>query len=182
MTIWIVLSIPPEALLQEPLLVTLVIAAIGAIGIMTRNPPVVTTVFGTLLLLTVWGKIADDIYRLSGPDTALMLSQFMTLIFFMEATLATLRFESRYRPIQGRSDELVVRVREQMIDWEKNQLFNLGKLTLAAFGLSLGLLVVGGLVSVSFNHIAFSGALVLVVVVVLFVLLTYRREPETRRK
>jgi hypothetical protein len=69
-----------------------------------------------------------------------------------------------------------------MSKWERVQLFNLGKLTLASFGLSLGLLTLGGLASVSINQIAFSGVLVLVAVVAIFVLLTYRREPEVQRR
>jgi len=48
--------------------------------------------------------------------------------------------------------------------------------------LSLGLLILGSLVSISFNQIAFSGVLVLAAVVAIFILLTYRREPELRRR
>ena len=59
---------------------------------------------------------------------------------------------------------------------------SLGRLTLAAFGLSLGLLVIGGIVSVSVNQLAFSGILVIVAVIALVVLLTYRREPEDREE
>jgi hypothetical protein len=66
--------------------------------------------------------------------------------------------------------------------WERVQLLSLGKLTLASFGLSLGLLILGSLVSVSVNQIAFSGILVLAAVVAIFILLTFRREPEEPRR
>src|SRR5207247_5016068 len=72
--------------------------------------------------------------------------------------------------------------RMRAMRWERVQLFNLGKLTAASFVLSLGLLILGSLVSISFNQIAFSGVLVLAAVVAIFVLLTYRREPELRRR
>jgi len=68
------------------------------------------------------------------------------------------------------------------MEWARVQLFSLAKLTAAAFGLSLGLLILGSIVNVSVNQIAFSGVLVLAAVVVIFILLTYRREPEQRRR
>jgi hypothetical protein len=179
---WIILSIPSAALFQEQFLFTLVLAFLGLAGMMTINVSLVSLSYGSLLLLTVWGKIASDIYGLPGPDTALLLLQFMSLVFFMEASLTTLKFDDCYRPLKEKSDEFAGQVREQLINWVGTQLLSLGQLTLAAYGLSLGLLVFGSLVSVSFNQIAFSGALVLVVVATLLVLLTYRREPETRRK
>jgi len=68
------------------------------------------------------------------------------------------------------------------MEWARVQLFSLTKLTIAAFGLSLGLLILGSIVSVSVNQIAFSGVLALAAVVAIFILLTYRREPELRRR
>jgi hypothetical protein len=69
-----------------------------------------------------------------------------------------------------------------VINWERVQLLSLGKLTLASFGLSLLLLILGSLLSVSTNQIAFSGILVLAAFVSIFILLTYRREPEQPRR
>lgn len=136
----------------------------------------------SLLLLIIWGKIAGDIYALPGPDSALLLFQFMLVIFLMEASTTILTFDSTVKPLEGKNDDLSARARMQVVKWEQVQLFSLGKLTVASFGLSLGLLILGSLVSVSFNQIAFSGVLVLAAVVAIFILLTFRREPEERKR
>jgi hypothetical protein len=135
-----------------------------------------------LLLLIVWGKVAGDIYGLPGPDSALLLLQFMLVIFLMEASTTVLTFDSNIKQLEGKTDNLSSLARMQVMKWERVQLFNLGRLTLASFGLSLGLLILGSLVSVSVNQIAFSGILVLAAVVAVFVILTYRREPEEGRR
>ena len=132
--------------------------------------------------MIVWGKVAGDIYGLPGPDSALLLLQFMTVIFLMEASNALLTVDSTIKELEDRNDDLSALARTQVMKWETVQLFNLGKLTLASFGLSLGLLVLGSIVSVSVNQIAFSGILVLAAVAAIFVLLTYRREPEQPRR
>jgi hypothetical protein len=132
--------------------------------------------------LIVWGKVAGDIYRLPGPDSALLLLQFLLVIFLMEASITVLTLDSTIRQLRGKNDDLSSLARMQAMKWERVQLFSLGRLTLASFGLSLGLLILGSLVSVSVNQIAFSGILVLAAVVAIFVLLTYRREPEQPRR
>ncbi len=132
--------------------------------------------------MIVWGKVAGDIYGLPGPDSALLLFQFMLVIFLMEASTTVLTFDSTNKQLEGKNDDLSSLARMQVVKWERVQLFSLGRLTLASFGLSLGLLILGSLVSVSVNQIAFSGILVLAAVVAIFVLLTYRREPEVRRR
>jgi hypothetical protein len=137
---------------------------------------------GSLLLLIVWGKVAGDIYGLPGPDSALFLFQFMIVIFLVEASTSVLIFDSAIKRLEGKNDDLSAQARVQVMKWEKVQLSSLGRLTLASFGLSLGLLILGSLVSVSVNQIAFSGVLVLAAVVAIFVLLTYRREPEQARR
>jgi hypothetical protein len=137
---------------------------------------------GSLLLLIVWGKVAGDIYRLPGPDSALLLLQFLLVIFLMEASITVLTLDSTIRQLRGKNDDLSSLARMQVMKWERVQLFSLGRLTLASFGMSLGLLILGSLVSVSVNQIAFSGILVLAAVVAIFVLLTYRREPEQQRR
>jgi len=141
----------------------------------------ILTASGSLLLLIVWGKIAGDIYGLPGPDSALLLLQFMLVIFLMEASTTALIFDSTIKQLEGKNDELSALARMRVMKWERVQLWSLGKLALGAFGLSLGLLILGSLVSVSFNQIAFSGVLVLAAVIAIFILLTYRREPEERR-
>lgn len=131
-----------------------------------------------MLLLIIWGKIADDIYGLTEPDSALLLLQFMIVIFFLEASTTALTFDSTIKRLEGKDDETSASARLRVMEWARIQLFNLVKLTTAAFVLSLGLLVFGSIVSVSVNQIAFSGILVLASVVAIFILLTYGREPE----
>jgi hypothetical protein len=146
------------------------------------NRTAISTASGSMMLLIVWGKIAGDIYGLPGPDSALLLLQFMAVIFLMEASNAILTVDSNIKELEGRNDELSGLARIQEMKWETVQLISLGKLTLASFGLSLGLLVLGSFVGVSINQIAFSGILVIAAVVAIFVLLTYRREPEQPRR
>jgi len=146
------------------------------------NRTAILAASGSLLLLIVWGKIAGDIYGLPGPDSALLLLQFMLVIFFMEASATALIFNSTIKQLEGKNDDLSALARMRVMKWERVQLLSLGKLTLGAFGLSLGLLILGSLVSVSVNQIAFSGVLVLAAVIAIFILLTYRREPQERRR
>ena len=134
------------------------------------------------MLLIVWGKVADDIYALPGPDTALLLLQFMLVIFLMETSITVLTVDSVLSELKGKNDDLSSLARTQVMKWERVQLFSLGRLTLASFGLSLGLLVLGSIVGLSANQIAFSGILVIASIVAIFVLLTYRREPEQQRR
>jgi hypothetical protein len=146
------------------------------------NRTAISIASGSMMLLIVWGKIAGDIYGIPGPDSALLLLQFMAVIFLMEASNAILTVDSNIKELEGRNDELSGLARMQAMKWETVQLISLGKLTLASFGLSLGLLVLGSFVGVSINQIAFSGILVIAAVVAIFVLLTYRREPEQPRR
>jgi hypothetical protein len=145
------------------------------------NRTAILAASGSLLLLIVWGKVASDIYGLPGPDSALLLLQFMLVIFLMEASATALIFDSTIKQLEGKNDDLSTLARMRVMKWEQVQLLSLGKLALGAFGLSLGLLILGSLVSVSVNQIAFSGVLVLAAVIAIFILLTYRREPEERR-
>ena len=154
----------------------------GLVGMLLGNRTAIFVASGSLLLLIVWGKVAGDIYGLPGPDSALLLFQFMLVIFLMEASTTVLTYDSTIKQLDGKDDDLSSLARLQVMQWERVQLLNLGRLTLASFGLSLGLLILGSLVSVSVNQIAFSGILVLAAVVAIFMLLTYRREPEERRR
>ncbi len=147
-----------------------------------RNKTAILAASGSLLLLIVWGKVAGDLYGLPGPDSAVLLLQFMLVIFIMEASITTLTLDSAIKPLEGKNDDLSESARMRAMRWERVQLLNLGKLTAASFVLSLGLLILGSLVSISFNQIAFSGVLVLAAVVAIFVLLTYKREPEEPRR
>jgi len=179
---WIVLSLPPSALGQQSILVTAAVAIVGVVGMSLGNRAAIYAASGSLLLLIVWGKVAGDLYGFPGPDSAVLLLQFMLVIFLMEASITVLTLDSAIKPLEGKNDALSESARMRAMRWERVQLFNLGKLTAASFVLSLGLLILGSLVSISFNQIAFSGVLVLAAVVAIFVLLTYRREPEERRR
>jgi len=179
---WIVLSLPPSALGQQSILVTAAVAIVGVVGMSLGNRAAIYAASGSLLLLIVWGKVAGDLYGFPGPDSAVLLLQFMLVIFLMEASITVLTLDSAIKPLEGKNDDLSESARMRAMRWERVQFFNLGKLTAASFVLSLGLLILGSLVSVSFNEIAFSGVLVLAAVVAIFVLLTYRREPEERKR
>jgi hypothetical protein len=159
-----------------------VVAIVGLAGMLSGYRTAVLLSSSSLLLVIVWGKIASDIYGLPGPDSALFLFNFMLVIFLMEASTTTLTFDSAIKELEGKNDDLSALARRRVTKWAQVQLFGLGKLTIAAFGLSLGLLVLGSLVSVPINQIAFSGVLVLAAVVAIFILLTYRREPERRTR
>ncbi len=135
----------------------------------------------SMLLLIIWGKVASDIYGLPGPDSALLLFQFMLVIFLMEASTTALTFDSTIKRLEGKDDDLSAMARMRVTKWERVQLLSLGRLTTASFGLSLVLLVLGSLLSVSVNQIAFSGILVLAAVSAVFILLTYRREPKEHK-
>jgi hypothetical protein len=175
---WIVLSLPSAALFQLQLFIIPVLAIAGLAGMLTGNPTVASSASSSLLALIIWGKIAGDLYGLAGLDSALLLLQFMLVILLMEASKTVLTLDNTYRRLQGGNDDLSVRARVRATEWARAQLLSLGKLITAAFGLSLGLLVVGDLVSVSVNQLAFSAILVLAAVMALLILLTYRREPE----
>jgi hypothetical protein len=145
------------------------------------NRTAIQVASGSLLLAIVWGKIAGDLYGLPAPDSALLLFQFMLVIFLMEASTTAMISNSTIKQLEGMNDDLSSVARMRVMKWERVQLLNLGKLTIAASGLSLGLLILGSLLSVPVNQIGFSGILVLAAVVAIFILLTYRREPEQRR-
>lgn len=133
-------------------------------------------------LLIVWAKIASDVYALPGPDSALLLLQFMLVISLMEASTTALTFDDCMKQLEHKNDDVSELQRKRVMEWVRVQLLSLGKLTIAASGLSLALIVLGSLVSVSVNLLAFSGILALASVVAIFILLTYRREPEEARR
>jgi hypothetical protein len=158
------------------------VAIIGMVGMMIGSRRAILIASGTLMLLIVWGKVAADIYSLPGPDSALFLLQFMLVIFLMEASTVVLTFDSTSKQLNDKNDELSSIARTRAMEWRRTQLLSLGKLTVASFGLSLGLLILGSLVSISVNQIAFSGVLALAAIVAIFVLLTYGREPQERSR
>ncbi len=153
----------------------------GLWGMIARNRTATYLVSGSLLGLIVWGKIASDIYRLVSIDSALLLLEFMSVIFLLEASTTAITFDLTSEKLLNKSDDISLAYRRNLVVWARNQLVNLARTITGAFGLSLGLVVMGDLFGVSVNQLAFSGGLVLVAVVALVPLRTYGREPKERK-
>lgn len=141
---------------------------------------------GLLLFALVAGKVGEDILnsenllKIPAPDTAIFLIQFVAVIFFAEACRVVLSFDKEAHLIAGKTDDMSHAVRERLEDWLNRQLSRQAQLVAGAVGLSLVLLVVGGLAGVSVNQLAFSAVLVILVVGILIFLVTQRREPDTQ--
>ena len=177
---WIVLAIPSQVLLGLGILLVLAIMSVGLYGMLTKKQMSVTLASVALLLVLLAGKVGSDLARAPAPDTAVLLVQFVSVIFFMEASRVVLSFDRESSELDGRTDEGARAVIERSEKWVRGQLVGQARLSIGALGLSLVLLVLGGFTSVSINHLAFSAILVLVVVGALLFLITQRREPETR--
>jgi len=142
---------------------------------------VLTTIASVgLLALLVAGKVGTDLVKASAPDTAVLLLEFVAVIFFMEASRVVLSYDSEKSELAGRMDDMSNAARERLGMWATGQLSRQARLVAGALGLSLILLVLGGFTSVSINQLSFSAILVLLVVGALVFLITQRREPETR--
>ena len=131
-------------------------------------------------MLLVTGKVGTDLARAQSPDTAVLLLEFVTVIFFMEASRVVISYDKEAGELAGRTDELSQAAKGRLVIWVRGQLSRQARLIAGALGLSLVLLVLGGLTSVSINQLSFSAVLVLLVVGALLFLITQRREPETR--
>ncbi len=177
---WIVLAIPSQVLLGLGILLVLVIMSVGLYGMLTKKQMSVTLASVALLLVLLAGKVGSDLARAPAPDTAVLLVQFVSVIFFMEASRVVLSFDRESSELGGRTDEGARAVIERSEKWVRGQLVGQARLSIGALGLSLVLLVLGGFTSVSINQLAFSAILVLIVVGALLFLITQRREPETR--
>jgi hypothetical protein len=147
---------------------------------LTRNRTATTIASSILLFLILWSKVASDLQGLSSPDTAVLLLQFLATIFLMEASTTVILYRSTSSQIL-KSNDVSETTRARLNRWVLGQLTGLAKLFLGAFLLSLALLVIGSTISVAVNQLFLSGALALGAVVATLFLLTYRREPETRR-
>ena len=178
----ILLTLPPAALFQQPILILAILTVVGLTGMLLRKTVLATIASASLLGLIVWGKIASDLFSLPGPDSALLLVEFMLVIFLMEASNVVLTLDSTGRQLEGKTDEFSETARTRLLEWARIQFARLGRLTIASSALALLLLVLGGVVSVPAGYIAFSGTLVLAAVAAIVILLTYRREPEERRR
>jgi len=177
---WIVLGVPSQVFLGLGLPIILVIVAVGLSGMLARQQVLTTLASAGLLVLLVTGKVGTDLAKAPAPDTAVLLLQFVAVIFFMEASRVVLSYEMERSELAGRTDDMSQAARERLEKWVAGQLNRQARLIGGALGLSLVLLVLGGFTSVSINQLSFSAVLVLLVVGALLFLITQRREPETR--
>jgi hypothetical protein len=177
---WIVLAIPSQVLLGLGILLVLVIMSVGLYGMLARKQSFTTPASVALLVVLLAGKVGTDLARAPAPDTAVLLVQFVSVIFFMEASRVVLSFDKESSELAGRTDDGARAVIERLEKWVRGQLVGQARLSIGALGLSLVLLVLGGFTSVSINQLAFSAILVLAVVGALLFLITQKREPETR--
>jgi hypothetical protein len=158
-----------------------VIVVVGVGGMITRNRTAARTASLSLIGLVVWSKTASDIYKLPGPDTAVLLLQFLTTVFLMEASTITITFREEFSLLSKMNDKVSEAAQAQLSGWVVGQVAHLGELTIGAFLLSLGLLVLGGLIGITVDQLAITGIMVLAAIVAILILLTYRREPESPR-
>jgi hypothetical protein len=179
---WIVLTINPVILGNTQLPLMIVLALLGLVGTFLRMRSVVTLMYTVLLAVFIWGKAVGDLFHVQAPDTALFLLQFVSILFLYEITQISLSFESDFQPVKNRDDNFSVVARSDILKWYNKQFATIGKSTIASLGLSLGLVILGALLSVQVNQLAFAGILVIVSVVTLLLLLTYRREPQFTRR
>ncbi len=159
----------------------LAIMAVGLSGALANRQVFATLASVSLLVSLIAGKVGLDLAKASPPDTAVLLLQFLAVIFFMEATRVVLSFDSETRELAGKTDEASQAVKNRLGIWITGQLTTQARLVIGALGLSLVLLVFGGFTNVSINQLAFSAVLVLLVVGALLFLITQEREPETRQ-
>ena len=177
---WIVLGIPSQVFLGLGVVLVLVIMSVGLYGMLAKKQTSVTLASVALLVVLLAGKVGTDLARAPAPDTAVLLLQFVSVIFFMEASRVVFAFDRESSELAGRTDEGARAVIERLERWVRGQLLGQARLSIGALGLSLVLLVLGGFTSVSIDQLAFSAILVLIVVGALLFLITQRREPETR--
>lgn len=177
----IVLSLPEEALFGFQILLLVILIMLGVSAMVFRYATGSVATSAGLLALIVWGKISGDLYKFPREDSAFLLLQFMTVIFFMEASSTVLSFDSAWLVLRGKKDDISAEARTRLVRWLSSQLVSVGKLIAGSFALSIGLLLVGGLVNISISQLAVNGVLVLAAVVAILILLTYKREPEDGR-
>lgn len=177
---WIIFDIPSQVIfgLQLPALV--IVSGIGLLGMFGRREVLARGASLGLLALVIGGKVGVDITGGAASDTAVLLVQFVAVVFLMEASRVVLVFDRENSELVEKPDELSQGLRRKLALWAQGQLVGQARIMVAVLGLSLILLVVGGFGSVSVNQLFFSAILVLLVVGALVFLITQRREPETR--
>jgi len=176
---WIVLAVPSQVFLGLGILIVLVVGFLGLSGMFAKKQELAILASIMLLVLLIAGKVGIDLARAPATDTAVLLLQFVAVIFFMEASRVVLSFDKEMGELAGKTDDMSEAVRERLAMWVRGQLSRQARLMIGALGLSLVLLVFGGFTSVSINQPVLSAILVLLVVGALLFLITQRREPET---
>lgn len=174
---WTVLSIPPITVAQQQLLLIAILVGLGLYGTFLKNQTILSVTYALLVLLLIWGKTVGDLLAVPGSDTALFLLQFIVILFLYEVSGTTILFEQNNGMVEDRNDELSRNAKDQITRWYSNQVQFIGKMIISSLAISLGLLVLGGFVSVASNQLAFAAILVVSSVIVLLFLLTNRREP-----
>lgn len=177
----IVLGVPSQAIQNLGFPFVLIIVAAGLSGMLAKNLRLTTLASVGLIALLVAGKVGTDLAKAPAPDTAVLLFEFVAVIFFMEASRVVILYDMERVELAGRTDDMSQAARQRLGMWVTGQLGRQARLVAGALGLSLILLVLGGFTSVSVNQLSFSAILVLLVVGALLFLITQRREPETRK-
>jgi hypothetical protein len=175
---WIILAVPSQVFLGLGILIVLVVGFLGLSGMFAKKQALAILASAMLLVLLVVGKVGIDLARTPAPDTAVLLLQFVGVIFFMEASRVVLSFDKEMGELAGKTDDMSQAVRDRLVMWVRGQLSRQARLMIGALGLSLVLLAFGGFTSVSISQPALSAILVLLVVGALLFLITQRREPE----
>jgi hypothetical protein len=178
---WIVFAIPSLISFGLQIPVALTVSGVGLLGMLGKKEILVRGASLSLFGLFIGGKVGVDVLGGAAPDTAVLLVQFVAVIFFMEASRVVLSFDGENRELAGKYDELSTGLVRRLVEWTQGQLVGQARIMLVVLGLSLVLLLVGGFTSISINQLGFSAGLVLVVVGVLLFLVTNRREPERQR-
>lgn len=178
---WIVLTVPSQVFLGYGGLLALSIITVGVSGNLARMKGMSTVASISLLSLLILAKVRTDLIGLPAPDTAVLLLQFVMVIFFMEASLVIISFNRIAGQLSSKTDDSSLAIRQRLEMWVKGQVARQAQLVVGALGLSLFLIVLGGLTSVSLSQLLFSGSLVLVVIGILLFLITQRRESESHR-
>jgi len=181
---WILFSIPSAAVVGLQVPFAAATAVLGVVGMILRKRWLVLGSSLSLLGFLILGKVTSDLTGLEPVDTAVLLLQFVAILFLMEASMPVVQYEDDFALLGERHDELSRRVATRLAEWLRSQLYADARLGIVSFLTSLGLLIVGSFAGVGIGHLAVLAVFVLAAVVALLFLLTYRREPETtsRRK
>jgi hypothetical protein len=174
----ILIAVPSDALFGLQIPAVVIVFCVGSLGMLRRNEGLAKGASLSILAAVIGGKVGLDILGGVAPDTAVLLLEFVAVIFFMEAGRVVISFEQANRELSGKQDALSLSLAGKLALWAQGQFASQARIVIGASALSLGLLVLGGLSSISINQLAFSAALVLVAVGVLLFLLTNRREPD----